>query len=494
VFSDVGGTGCLLSYGSADKPWSASLLDDAVDITVAPLSTPDTGCMGAPMLFSVSPPYGDATGGQASTLTGWGFAQGATIYFGGNKATLATYASSTTYAGVLVPPAAAARTVDVKLVNPDGSQAILPNGYHYTYDPVMFTVSNFPTGDMLHEFAITQNGPSQDIIVYSSGGGNLTDIPVVVSGVPTPHSYKYSQDPSPTNIAFLDIDGDGNQDVVVGLPVSQGVSVRRNDGMGGYPDAAPNLTSFYATADSPLGVAAADLDGDGKPDVVAVNKSSFSVLRNNGSGGLLTPAVTVPTGILSPLADAVGLFDFNGDSHLDVAIADSGSMSPSVTVFYNNGNGSFSSNGVSLNLSGQASTLVSSDINGDGITDLVVPQEAVSKVLLLLGGNQGTSDGQLVLDVPGGPRKLAVGDVNGDGQADLLILKPTTRLIDVFLHQRGAMPTSQLYPAAPSLSIPLTPTDASWISVTDFPPADGKLDAVVATSSGNLAILQNASK
>jgi len=110
-------------------------------------------------------------------------------------------------------------------------------------------------------------------------------------------------------------------------------------------------------------VAIADLNGDGKPDLVAANSrpSTVSVLLGNGDG-TFADKTDYPTGS-GPATVAVG--DMNGDGRLDV-VTTSGVM---VSVLLGNGDGSFTTR---FDYVADGSALALGDLNGDGRLDLVV--------------------------------------------------------------------------------------------------------------------------
>src|SRR6185437_9787817 len=94
----------------------------------------------------------------------------------------------------------------------------------------------------------------------------------------------------------------------------------------------------YPTGTAPWSVVAADLNGDGKPDLAVADEGSntVSVLLNNGNG-TFAAKVDYPTGF-SP--SSVAEADLNGDGEPDLVVANAGANS-SVSVLLNNGNGTF---------------------------------------------------------------------------------------------------------------------------------------------------------
>ena len=190
----------------------------------------------------------------------------------------------------------------------------------------------------------------------------------------------------------------------------------------------------YPGAIQAQSLAVADLNGDGKPDLVVAAYGSQQgsggsdpggviVLLGKGDGTFQTPLTLTLTG-LHP--EAVAAADLNGDGILDLAVAAVGTPgSPgSLAVFRGTGGGKFSSpqmlplgaNG------GTQSGIAVGDLNGDGKPDLAVVSNFSTTVDILLGDGAGGFTASKTKTFTGdGPDGLVIADFDGDGKLDLII-------------------------------------------------------------------------
>ncbi len=145
----------------------------------------------------------------------------------------------------------------------------------------------------------------------------------------------------PTHSLFVevaDINGDGKPDLVVVNELTSTLSVLLNTTAPGAatPTFAPEAD--FATGVYPVSVAIADLNGDGKPDLVAVsqNPNILTVLLNTTAPGAtkptFAPMMTFATG---PGPSSVAIADLNGDGRPDLVVTTYNTGFSGVSVFLN---------------------------------------------------------------------------------------------------------------------------------------------------------------
>jgi Bacterial Ig-like domain (group 3)/FG-GAP-like repeat/FG-GAP repeat len=241
-------------------------------------------------------------------------------------------------------------------------------------------------------------------------------------------------------IAVADVNGDGNPDLLVtNSYYSNTVGVLLGNGDGTFQ---PVIT-YDSGGGYPWSIAVADVNGDGKPDLVVANSSScyactdhgwVSVFLGNGDGTFQT-AVSYNSGGYSFFSNvSLAVADVNGDGKPDVAVT-SACGDPDcktngfVGILLGNGDGSFQPV-VTYPSGGRGPSYVAiADVNGDHKPDLLLAIADCGKNIcprgraaVLLGNGDGTFQPQRVFDSGGyGANSIAVADLNGDGKPDLLL-------------------------------------------------------------------------
>ncbi len=326
---------------------------------------------------------------------------------------------------------------------------------------------------------------------------------------------------APNGVAVGDLNGDGIPDVVVANTDNPGtIAVLLGNGDGTLK---PAVT--YSAGQWPQFVLLADFNHDGHPDVATANRAigtsgQVLIFLGNGDGTLQAPVT------YGPYTDAFSLAvgDFNHDGRLDIAVADtaSGSLllgtgdgtfnygSPigatnavgfavgdfnrnhnlglvsadnsgsQIQIFSGNGHGAFTLT-ASYPVSTPPIALAAMDLNGDGIPDIAVADEAVNNADSNMTVFLSSSNSFVATEHPYGdePRWIAFGTFNG--RPDIVTANEFNGTIDLFLNAGKGV-----------FGIPIVKSDgsttAAGMALGDFN-GDKKTDIIVTDGQSHVWVL-----
>jgi len=234
----------------------------------------------------------------------------------------------------------------------------------------------------------------------------------------------------PRTLVSVDLDGDGNLDVVAPDPANSAVVVLYGKGDGTFQ----NPVDYYTGATAATGVAVGDFNKDGKPDLVVASSTGccpfsggISVLLNSGEEMFQSPVLYLNPGGVD--AGQVAVADLNGDGKLDVVESSMGGQN--LAMFLGNGDGTFQAS--SNYYVPWPSTVAIGDLNGDKKPDLVTPCYYDGTVWVLLNRGNGVFQVSGVYSSDWSAMSLTLADFNGDKRLDFATGNTNAGLVTVGL-------------------------------------------------------------
>lgn len=371
-------------------------------------------------------------------------------------------------------------------------------------------VVSVPPGATLGPITETVNGLTADSMSYflPTFDGNGSGIATTNYG----SQLVLPVGAGPMQVVIADLDGDGRPDLLTADSVSGEVSIYQNLSTNGIL----TTNSFGTHVKLPLGggssynpmaVAAADVEGDGKLDIIALNADNdeVEILRNLSTPGALLTSNSFGAPVIIPVPGnsilrGLAVQDLNGDGKPDLVTVNA--SDPGIaTVFQNEsvpGNIAF---GAAATLDNSAylrfiTSVAIGDMDGDGTPDLVIGD---GDGYFSVGRNIGTPRAQitnstfgLFADFPalGGGINVALGDMDGDGKLDVTFASQYNSAVALYRNTEtpGNISTSLI---GPRWMFGL-PGAGNALALGDLD-GDGRPDVAAADGDNQLSLFRNLS-
>jgi len=288
-------------------------------------------------------------------------------------------------------------------------------------------------GDGKLDVAVASHDSYGVVLLTGDGKGGLAQSPA------SPIVMKLGQHPHTHGLAVADMNRDNKLDLITCNNADNDISLALGDGRGNFTRAPQS----FPVGPSPYPFGVGDVNNDGWLDIVATATATgpsrreqlplsraLTLLLADGKGGFAPRQLPLRTG--EPWFAAIA--DLNGDGRQDI-VATHHEIS-ALTVMIGDGRGGFAeANGSPFDFGVALFHLIISDVDRDGRMDVVAATG--NSVRVLLGDGRGAFKQAASIPVGPGAWRIAAADLNGDGTTDLVTTNSESNSVSVLLGKPG---------------------------------------------------------